>query len=129
MVVTTSGAPGIGPVTVVGGGLLLPGFLSPGVVVVPVMIGVVPTAAAVDVSGMLNGLLWPALIGPGFTQVTVLPLVVQLQPLPGLKLAGVVTPAGIETVVVIGPVVGAVPWLVTVTGNWLVTPSFKTGEG
>ncbi len=68
------------------------------------------------------------MIGPGFTHVTVWPLVVQVLP-PLLKLAGALVPVGNVNVVVIGPVVGPVPLFVTVTGTLLGWPSIRRGDG
>ena len=73
-------------------------------------------------------LLAPAAIGPGLTQVTICPLVVQVLPLL-LKEAGADTPVGKVTVVVIGPVVVAVPLLVTVTGRLLLMVACSAGAG
>jgi hypothetical protein len=91
-------------------------------------VGVVPTAVGPGVTGILSGALAPAAIGLGSVQVTVLPLVVQVQA-PLVKLAGAVMPVGSGKVTVVGPVVGPLPMLVTVIGKALVTPSFKAGEG
>jgi hypothetical protein len=113
---------------VIGAAGLLPGLESPGVVVVAVKVGVVPTAAGVGVIGTAKVLLVPAAIGPGLVQVTVPLVVVQVQPLL-VKVAGAVTPEGKGSDVLIGPVVGPVPMLVTVTGRLLVTPSLRTGVG
>lgn len=73
-------------------------------------------------------MLAPAAFGPGFTHVTVWPLVVQVLP-PLLKLAGALAPLGKLNVVVIGPVVGLVPAFVTVTGTLLAEPATNAGEG
>ena len=53
------------------GAALLPGLLSPGVVVVPVNVGVVPTVVLSAVTGICIVVLMPAPNGPGLTQVTV----------------------------------------------------------
>ena len=55
-------------------------------------------------------------------------VVVQFQ-LPLVNVVGTVTPVGIVMLVVIGPVVGAVPTLETVTGNVLGCPAIKAGLG
>ena len=88
-----------------------------------------PIWLAVGTNGTCNTLFAPLAIGPAFVHVAVVPLVVQVHP---LLLAGNVpnvVPVGICTVVVIGPTVGAVPILATVTGIKLVTPSAGTGLG
>ena len=46
-----------------------------------------------------------------------------------VKLAGALVPAGSVIVVVMVPVVGPLPLLVTVTGTLLATPATKLGEG
>ena len=111
------------------GAALLPGLLSPGVVVVPVNTGVVPTVVLFGVTGTWIVVPPPGAIGPGFTHVTVWPVVVQVFP-PLLKPAGAVTPVGRPNVVVIGPVVGpAVIGFVTVTGTLLGAPACNAGDG
>ena len=54
--------------------------------------------------------------------------VVQVNP-PEVKLAGTVTPGGTGTVTVIGPVVGPVPTLETVTGTLDWTPAWNGATG
>ena len=46
-----------------------------------------------------------------------------------VKLAGALSPAGSVTVVVVVPVVGPNPTLLTVTGRLLGTPAVIAGEG
>jgi hypothetical protein len=119
--------PAIGELGVSGAAALLPELLSPGVVVVALKTGEVPTVDGPGTTGTLMTLSLPAVIGPALTQVTVWPLVVQVLPFDE-KLAGAETPAGSVTVVVTGPVEPE-PVLATVTGNVLVTPSLRDGEG
>ena len=48
---------------------------------------------------------------------------------PFVKLAGALVPVGKVMVVVIGPVVGKLPALVTVIGTLLAVPATKAGAG
>jgi hypothetical protein len=91
--------------------------------------GIVPIDALVGVIGTLNILFAPFVSEFGFVHVTVCPEVVQLQPLLVNGADGGVIPAGIVSVVVIGPFAGAVPMLLTVTGMFDVTPAVKVGTG
>jgi hypothetical protein len=94
--------------------------------------GLVPTVEALAVTGMsMVVLLLPATLlnGPGLVHVTVWPLVVQVLPFVVNGPAGALVLAGNVIVVVIGPVAGAVPWLVTVTGTLLGEPATNEGEG
>ena len=129
VVKSATGKAETGVLAVIGEAALLLVTVSPGVVVVPLNgPGCVPTVLAFGVTGTWIVLLPPAAIGPGLIQVTVWPLVVQLLPLL-LKLAGALVLAGSVIVVVIGPVVGALPLLVTVIGTLLGRPATKLGEG
>ena len=136
MVLLAAGTTMIGALPLLTGVLLVRGIavllvvlVSPATgAVVALNTGCVPTVLALGVAGTLKPLLPLALIGPGLTQVTMLLLVVQTQPLL-LKLAGAVTPVGKVTVVVMGPRVGPLPLLVTVTGTLLACPTTKAGEG
>jgi hypothetical protein len=127
IVVERSGVPAIDELGVSGAAALLPVLLSPGVVVVALKTGEVPTVDGPGTTGTLMTLSLPAVIGPALTQVTVWPLVVQVLPFDE-KLAGAETPAGNVTVVVTGPA-AAEPVLLTVTGKVLVTPSLREGVG
>ena len=75
MVVVRSGGPSgagaTGVVGVMGDAGLLAVTVSPGVAVVPLNTGCVPTVAALGVTGTWMVVVPPAAIGPGFTQVTV----------------------------------------------------------
>lgn len=73
-------------------------------------------------------MLAPFAIGPGFTHVTVWPLVVQALPLL-LNDAGALVFVGSVIVVVTGPVVGPLPLFVTVTGTLLTELATSAGEG
>lgn len=111
-------------VGVIGVATLLAVTVSPVVGVVPAEIaGLVPTMAAVGVTGTFTVLLPPFAIGPAVVQFTVWPVVAQLQPLL-LKVAGADMPVGKVIDVAIGlPVVAAVPMLATVIGTLLATPA------
>ena len=95
--------------------------------VVALKVTVLP--AVVATTGTSKVLLLPLLMAPLLTQVTLWPLVVQLQPLPPPKVTGALMPVGKVIVVVIGPLVGAVPWLATTTGRLLWTPTMRLGVG
>ena len=109
---------------------MLPVLVSPGVLVVPVNgPGDVPTVLALGVDWHLDRVADTGIerarrgAGDGLTTGGTTP-----GP-PSLKLAGALTPAGSVIVVVIGPVVGPLPLLVTVIGTLLATPATKLGEG
>lgn len=85
-----------------------------GGVVVALNTGFVFTDAAPGVIGKVKLEELPTLKGTAIEQVTVRTTVLQLQPLL-TKLAGVLTPVGKVTIVVIVPVAAAVPILATVT--------------
>ena len=73
--------------------------------------GAVPTVLVAGVTGTFNTtVLFGAvlLIGPGVEQVTVCPLVEQVEPFV-VNDAGALVPVGKPIVVTIGPVAGAVP--------------------
>lgn len=108
--------------------LLLAVLLSPGVATRFVKVGDVPTAAANGVIGTVKVVLAALASGPGLEQATLVPVVEQLKPLL-VNVAGAVTLAGIVSVVVIGPVVGALPMLLTPTGSELVCPATRAGLG
>src|SRR5262247_3980721 len=91
------------------------------------VVGVIGVAALLAVL-VSPGVLAVPVNGPGWVQVTVWPLVVQLHG-PLVKLAGALVPAGSVIVAVIVPVVGPVPMLVTVMGTVLATPATKAGDG
>lgn len=91
--------------------------------------GIVPIELFVGVTGTLNKLLVPLVNELGFVQVTTCPATVQFQPLLENGADGGVMPAGIVSVVVTGPLAGAVPILLTVTGIFEVTPAVRVGTG
>ena len=99
--------------------VLLPVLLSPVVATLPVNVRVLPTAAFSGVIGTVKVVLAPLARGPGLEQATVEPVVEHVNPLLA-NVAGAVTLFGIVSVVVIGPVVGIVPILLTLTGIVLV---------
>jgi hypothetical protein len=127
-VVVISGMPFTGAV-VTGVAALLPVFTSllTGLVVA-LMVGVVPMVAALGVTGTLKLLDAPLLIGPELVQPTIVTVVLQLQPLLTND-AGAVKPVGKVMVVVIWPIDGADPMLLTVTGILLVAPAVRVGVG
>ena len=126
--VTTEGAWTLWP-GVMGVAALLLVAVSPGVPAVALNgPGVLPAVPLLGVMGTCTVLLALGASGPALLQATVLPLVVQLQPLL-LKVAGAVTPLGKVMVMLIDPVVVAVPLLVTITGTALATPSIRRGAG
>jgi hypothetical protein len=127
MLVVKSGEPVIATLLV--GAVLLAVFVSLGTGVVVAVNGCVPPAVlALGVTGTLIKLLVPLLIGPGLIHVITELVLVQAQPLL-LNDAGDVTPLGNVIVVVIGPVVGPVPTLATVTGNVPAWPATSAGLG
>ena len=67
-------------------------------------------------NGTPKVLLAPFVIGQALIQVAVFPLVVQFHPLLFVGNVPKVVPTGIWITSVMGPVVGAVPILLTVTG-------------
>jgi hypothetical protein len=91
--------------------------------------GIVPTELLDGVTGTLNTLFVPFVIGFGLVQVTTCKLIVQLQPLLVNGADGGVIPLGMVIVVVIGPLAGAVPILLTVTGIFEVIPAVNVGIG
>jgi hypothetical protein len=91
--------------------------------------GIVPIELFVGVTGTLKKLLVPLIIELGFVQLTTCPAMVQFQPLLENGADGGVMPVGIVIVVEIGPLAGAVPILLTVTGIFDVTPAVKVGTG
>ena len=106
----------IGIDAVMGVAALLAVFISPVTgVVVALNAGDVPDVEAFGVTGTLNVLLPPAMIGPAFVQVTEGVVVEHVHPLL-VKFVGAFIPVGKVIVVVIGPAAEAVPILATVTG-------------
>ena len=99
--------------------VLLLTLLSLAVATVPDSTGLVPTAAFSGVTGIVNVLLAPAVIEAGLLHDITVPDVVQLKPLL-VKLAGTVRLPGTVSVKVTGPVVGAEPILLIITGMLLV---------
>jgi hypothetical protein len=111
------------------GAVLLFVFVSLGTGLVVALIGCVPPAVlALGVTGTLIKLLFPLLIGPGLIHVITELVLVQAQPLL-LNDGGDVIPLGNVMIVVIGPVVGPVPILATVTGNVPAWPATRAGLG
>ena len=109
-----------GVLGVIGLAVLLLVFVSPGAgVVVALNTGCVPIVPLLGVAGKVKVLLSVGLIGPGFVQVEIWPLVLQVQPLL-LNVAGALTPLGSVTVVVIGPWALPGPLLVMVIGTLLI---------
>ena len=114
IVVTTSGVPATGVVGVIGvaglfGVALVGSFGTTGVAVNGP--GAVPTVLVAGVTGIFNTAVFVGavlLIGPGVEQVTVCPLVVQVEPFV-VNDAGALVPVGKPIVVTIGPVAGPVP--------------------
>jgi hypothetical protein len=129
ILVIKSGTPAIGVEGVIGLAPLLPVLAtgSLGAEVVALNCGLVPADEGNGVTGTLMTDVFVGavlLIGPGVEHVTVCPNVVQELPLLK-KLAGAVVPVGMVIVVVIGPVAGAVPTLVIVTGISLDCPTVR----
>jgi hypothetical protein len=96
-------------------------------VVFTVNVGNVPTEVLLGVIGTLKILFAPLVIELGLVHVTTCKLIVQLQPLLVNGADGGAIPLGIVIVVVIGPLAGAFPILLTVTGMFEVVPAVKAG--
>lgn len=106
--------------------VLLVGLLSFAVMTVAEKTGL--TETAVVVTGIETSTFPPLPIGVEELQLTRVPDVTQPNPLL-LKAARDEVLAGMLSVKLTSPEVGAVPMLLTVTGTILVTPIVRTGEG
>ena len=115
--------------------VLLLVLVSPPPLLEALKVGVKPTSTALGVTGTL--IVLPPLTGIGALLTQVAELVVKASggwvavqvhgPL--IKVAGAVIPAGRATVVVIGPLVGATPMLLMVTGKVLGKVACSAGCG
>jgi hypothetical protein len=110
-------------------------FASPPPALVALNVGEKPTSTGLGVIGTLMVLLPPFGMGVLLVQVAVLAVkgsggcvAVHVHG-PLVKLAGAVTPGGKLTVVVTGPLVGATPMLLMVTGKVLGTVACNAGCG
>ena len=94
------------------------------------IIGIFPEVPMAGVTGILNVVVAAGTkpVVFGVVHETTCPSVEQVQP-PLVNVAGEVKPTGNVVVNVNGPVPGAVPWFVTVTGIFDVTPSVSAGDG
>lgn len=117
MAIIRSGAiTGVATVVVV---VLLFGLLSLPVAAVADSTGLVPVAPGSGVIGTSTVVLAPLVMDAGLLQLTSVPDVAQVKPLL-VNVADAVTLAGILSVKLTGPEVGAVPMLLRLTGTLLV---------
>lgn len=99
-----------------------------GVVTPPVKVGVVPRDAAVGITGTANVVLLPLLMATLLVQLMTPPVTTQPK-MPVEKVASVVIPDGKGRLMVVSPVVGPDPMLLTLTGRLLVASTARTGDG